>query len=135
MTTNQKPLANVSFSDLGYKQSHIDAMTKLGPSSGAISHGFVTSLPAAYPGLAATTRQIKSRTEIDALMTQELSKHEDFSGSTLKVMYELQSPDSDGCNWSTDCSLTTGPKTDARHAAPIAGDMVTKARSLFNLPD
>lgn len=80
-------------------------------------------------------RQIKSRAEIDAWMTQELSKQEDCSGSTLTVKYALQSPDSDGCNWSADFHLVAGRNTDARHAAPIASGVVAKAQSLFNLPD
>lgn len=80
-----------------------------------------------------STRKLISRAELDAWMTEKLSKHEDCAGSVLRVQYLLQTPDDSGCNWSGDCNLSVGPNSDARHIGSIAAAIVAEAQTQFNL--
>lgn len=67
-------------------------------------------------------------------MTMELQRSPDCEGCQLSLSYRLREPDADGCNW-TDATLRLGPLTDARHAGPIAREIVERARKLFSLTD
>jgi hypothetical protein len=84
--------------------------------------------------LIVATRQIAPRAVIDDWMTGELQHSPGCEGCHLSLSYRLRNPDASGCNW-TDATLRLGPNADARHAWPIAREVVEWARQLFILAD
>ena len=83
----------------------------------------------------ASQRTIRTREEINAWMTSELSSNTDCGGSRIQLQYALKQPDEDGCNWSDSCILNHGPNISLEQLTPIATQVVTSARKQFNLPD
>ena len=81
-----------------------------------------------------SNRQIATRAEIDAWMTQELQKTPDGKDCELTLSYRLREPDESGCNWSQ-ANLRCGPPTDKEKVLPIARSILISAQKKFNLAE
>ncbi len=80
-----------------------------------------------------TERKIVSLEQLSNWLTEYVQAHEDCEGTTIRVQYKLQKPDSEGCNWSDTVTFNPGPSADKRLVTRIVGDAVREAREKFNV--
>jgi hypothetical protein len=77
-------------------------------------------------------REFKTRREISDWLTQELRKFPGCEETTASVQYELQKPDTDGCNWSRDILLNFG-RNDSVVSKDRLRPLFEEARRRFNV--
>lgn len=78
-------------------------------------------------------REIVTRAELLALLTQELQAIEDAEGSKISVPYLYGEPDNTGCNWSDRVVVNAGPNASSEYLAPYVARIVARPRAFYNV--
>jgi hypothetical protein len=78
-------------------------------------------------------REIVSMERLSKWLTDYVQANEDCEGTVVRVQYKLQSPDSEGCNWSDNVVLIPGPNADKNILTGIVGNAVQEAQDKFNV--
>ncbi len=80
-----------------------------------------------------TTREIITKDELSAWLTEQVANQQGCEGTTVTAQYTLRELDLDGCNWSETIVFNPGPYADKNKVTDAVGNALREARKRFNI--